>query len=273
MLNAIGRQTTNDSSGFANINGITMYYEIHGVGPPLVLIHGGGSTIQSSFGRIIPKLKQRWKLVCMELQAHGRTADRNIPISFQQDAEDVYGLLKFLDIKKAYILGFSNGANTALQLAINHPDICRKVIAGSALLKRNGTLPQFWEFMEKGSFDQMPVELKDAFLEVNPDPAALQNMYRKCAARMLNFEDFPDVQLRSIESPVLLLNGESDVATSEHMVAMAELIPHARLAILPGGHGDYIGELCTLKPGYSDTDFAVPLIEEFLNGDDQKSIP
>jgi pimeloyl-ACP methyl ester carboxylesterase len=251
--------------GHISVNGISMYYERYGQGQPLVLLHGGGSTIQTTFGRVLPILAQYRQLICIELQAHGRTGDRNTAISFEQDADDVATLLNKLNIQKADVFGFSNGGNTALQLAIRHPELCNKIIAGSVLLKRNGTFPQFWEFMKNGTFEQMPQAYKDAFLKVNPDSSKLMNMYLKCAERMNNFKDFPDEQLQAIKSPVLLINGNEDVATSEHIVAMSRIISNSKLVIVPGGHGAYIGEITTLKPNYKDSDFMVPIIENFLN--------
>ncbi|MBS1621526.1 MAG: alpha/beta hydrolase [Bacteroidetes bacterium] len=253
------------TSGYSDVNGIKMYYEQYGKGKPLVLIHGGGSTIQTTFGRIIPLFSKERKLICVELQAHGRSGDRNTPISFEQDADDVATLLKNLNIDKADIFGFSNGGNTALQIAIRHSGICKKIIAGSVLLKRNGALPQFWDFMKNGTFDQMPQPYKEAFLKVNPDNKKLLTMYQKCADRVINLKDFSDDQVRSIKSPVLLINGDRDVATAEHIVAMSELIPDCKLAIIPGGHGAYIGEITTLKPDYKTSDFIIPLIENFLD--------
>jgi len=253
-------------SGHAEANGISMYYEIYGDGRPLVLIHGGGSTIQTSFGRVIPLLAPHHQVIGVELQAHGRTSDRNSELSFEQDADDVAALLKSLNVTQADIFGFSNGANTALQIAIRHPQLCRKIIAGSPLLKKNGTFPQFWEFMMQGTFEQMPQAYKDAFLAVTPDSAKLLNMYQKCANRMIRFKEFSDAEIQSIQAPVLLVNGDQDVATSEHIVAMQKLIPHCRLAIIPGGHGAYMGEVTTLKPGHKSSDFIVPMMERFLEG-------
>src|SRR6187401_1819086 len=108
-------------SGYAPVNGLKMYYEIHGEGTPLVLIHGGGSTIQTSFSKILPLLAQHYKVIAMELQAHGHTNDRDSAESFEQDANDVAALLSYLKINKPNILGFSNGGHTAMQIGISHP--------------------------------------------------------------------------------------------------------------------------------------------------------
>ncbi|MBP7642947.1 MAG: alpha/beta hydrolase [Saprospiraceae bacterium] len=250
---------------YSVVNGINMYYEIHGQGKPLVLIHGGGSTIETSFGRIIPLLSPSWQLICVELQAHGRTGDRNAPISFKQDADDVAQLIRNLGYEKVDVFGFSNGANSALQMAIRHPELCSKIIAGSPLLKKDGTFPQFWEFMKNGTFEQMPQAYKDAFLSVNPDDVKLHNMYEKCANRMINFEEFSDEEILAIKVPVLLINGENDVATTEHVVAMSKLIPNCQLEIVPGGHGAYIGEITTITPNTQAKTFAIPVIEKFLS--------
>lgn len=259
-------------SGYANVNGLKMYYEVYlpparanKTDMPLVMLHGGGSTIQTSFGCVIPLFSKSRKLICVELQAHGRTGDRNAPISFEQDADDVAMLLSILNIGQADVFGFSNGGNTALQMAIRHPKLCNKIVAGSVLLKRNGAMSGFWNFMQHASFEQMPQPYKDAFMKVNPDSIKLKTLYVKCARRMQIFNDFTDDQLSTIQSPVLLINGDRDVGTSEHIVAMSRLIPHCRLAIVPGGHGEYIGEITTLQPGCNENEFAVPLIEKFLD--------
>jgi len=98
-----------------------MYYEIHGTGSPLILLHGGGSTIYTSFGSILPALSKTHKVIAIELQNHGHTGQRDTPETFKQDADDVVELMRQLDISSADILGFSNGGHTTLELAINHP--------------------------------------------------------------------------------------------------------------------------------------------------------
>lgn len=263
-LKTTAMNANNFKSGYADINGLKMYYEIYGQGSPLVLLHGGGSTIQTTFGSIIPLLAQNHLLIGIELQAHGHTNDRNTDLSFEQDADDVASLLQHLNIKKAAIFGFSNGGTTALQLGVRHPQLISKIIAASALCKRNGVPPQFWDFMKNATLDQMPQPYKEAYAKAAPQPENLKIMGDKCAKRMVDFKDMSDEELQSIKAPVLILIGDTDVMTPEHAVAMHHLIPNSQLAIIPGGHGDYIGEITTLKPETQSSEFIVPLLEKFL---------
>jgi len=254
------------ASGYAPTNGISMYYEIYGKGTPLILLHGGGSTIQTSFGRIIPALAQKYQLTGVELQAHGRSGDRDVPLSFAQDAADVAALMDYLGIEKADVLGFSNGGTTALYLAIHYPEKVNKIIAASALCKRDGAPAPFWDFMQQAQLEHMPQAYKDAYTQVAPNPENLIIMHDKCAERMRNFQDMPDEALQSIQAPTLVLIADQDVMSPEHAVEVYRLIPHAQLAIIPGGHGAYLGEITTLQPGYSERDFVVPMLERFLVG-------
>lgn len=253
-------------SGYSEVNGLKMYYEIYGEGKPLVLIHGGGSTIETTFGRVIPMLAKHRQLIAVELQAHGRTSDRDSEVSFEQDADDVAALLKNLNILKADIFGFSNGGTTALQIAIRHPEIVDKLIAASALCKRNGVPSQFWGFMEQARLENMPEQLKEGYKKVASDTSGLQVMHDKDAKRMVDFKDIPDEKIKSIKAPALIIIGDKDVITPEHAIEMHRLITNSELAIIPGGHGEYIGEITTLKPDYTGSDFfAVQIIESFLD--------
>lgn len=261
--------STNDSvtfySGYSDVNGIKMYYEVFGKGAPLVLIHGGGSTIQTSFEKIIPLLAKNRKIIALELQAHGRTGDRNADLTFEQDADDVAALLNNLHISKADFLGFSNGGTTTLQIAIRHPALVNKIIAGSALAKRNGVPNWFWNFMQQATLEHMPEQLKAAYKKVAPDSNGLQVMHDRDAKRMVNFKDIPDEQIRQIKAPALIIIADKDVITPEHAVELYRQIANAELAIIPGIHGQYLGEITTLAPGFKESDLAVPIIEKFLD--------
>jgi pimeloyl-ACP methyl ester carboxylesterase len=252
-------------TGHSDVNGIKMYYEMYGQGEPLVLLHGGGSTIQSSFGRIIPQLATHYQVIAVELQNHGRSGFRDVPETFEQDADDVAALLNNIGISKASFFGFSNGGTTGLQIAIRHPQIVTKLILAAAAYKRNGFLPGFFDGMQQATLDIMPQELKTDFLKVNPDSAKLQLMFERDRDRMINFKDLSDEQVKSVTASTLLINGDADVITAEHTVAMYRLLPNSELAIIPGGHGKYIGEITTIGDENHDIDFVLPIIQQFLN--------
>jgi pimeloyl-ACP methyl ester carboxylesterase len=254
-------------SGYAPVNGIRMYYEVHGrkSGIPLVLLHGGGSTIESTFGRVLPFLSEDRRVIALEEQGHGRTSDRDQPVSFETSADDVDALLEHLHVQSADVLGFSNGGSIALQLAIRHPKRVRKLIFASSFTKRAGAIPQLWSFIGQADISNMPQPLKDAFLKVNPDEKKLKTMHDKDARRMQTFKDVPDDAVRSVKAPTLIIMGDRDVATPEHAVELSHLFPNARLLILPGGHGEYLGEVTTLADAHYP-ELTARLVSQFLAG-------
>jgi pimeloyl-ACP methyl ester carboxylesterase len=266
LTSVTARSDSGERSGYQPIHGLQMYYEIHGSGRPLVLIHGGGSTIGTTFGQVLAPLAEHRQIIAVELQAHGHTADIDRPLSFQQDADDVAALLARLKISQADVLGFSNGGQTAMQIAIRHPSLVRRLVVASAFYKRSGVPAAFWEGMSHATLNDMPRGLKDAYLAIVPDPKRLQAMFRRDAQRMQTFKDWPDDQLRSIQAPTLLLAGDRDVMRPEHIVEMYRLIPHAHMAILPGGHGAYLGEATVVVKGSRLPLLTVAMVEEFLDG-------
>lgn len=264
QTNTDNKTKQDSTSGYASVNGLKMYYEIHGTGSPLVLIHGGGSTIQTSFGRVLHSFAETHKVIAVELQAHGRTADRDKQLSFEQDADDVAALLKYLSIDKVDILGFSNGASTTLQLAIRHPQQVNKIIVASTFYKKEGAQPWFWGYMAKATFEGMPQPLKDAFLKENPDTVALHKMCERDLTRMQSFQDISEELMKTIKAPAFIIIGDADVVRPEHAVEMYRLLPHAKLAILPGGHGEYFGEIT--KPQDSTLIAAtISMLNKFLS--------
>jgi len=268
MMSTDTLNNNNFITGYLPVNGLQMYYEIHGKenNDPLVLIHGGGSTLNTSFGKLIPVLSKNNKIIAVELQAHGRTSDRDAPESFEQDAEDVVTLLHQLQINKASFFGFSNGGTTAMQIGIQHPQIVSKLILASTVYKREGLLPGFFEGMAGATIDHMPQVLKTAFLEVNPNPGQLENMFRKDKQRMLDFKDWKDEDLQSIKAPTLIINGDRDVILAAHSVEMAKLIENSRLMILPSEHGSYMGVLESPAPSDDLFHMTMNIIEDFLQG-------
>jgi pimeloyl-ACP methyl ester carboxylesterase len=251
---------------YATVDGLKMYYEVHGKGSPLVLIHGGGSTIESTFGRVLPELAKTHQVIAVELQAHGHTLDINRPLSFEQDADDVAALLKQLKIEKVDVMGFSNGGTTALQIAIRHPALVNKLVLLSATYKRSGLPPGFFDGFQGATLEKaMPQPLKEAYLRANPDPQGLQGMFDRDVARMMAFQDISDGQIKGIQAPALIINGDTDVVRPEHALELSRTLPHAHLAILPGGHGEYIGEICSTNKNSRIPLLATAMIEEFLS--------
>jgi pimeloyl-ACP methyl ester carboxylesterase len=256
------------SSGRLPIRGLEMYYEVHGAGDgaPLVVVPGGGSTIDATYGRLLPHLARHRRVIAVEEQAHGRTSDRGRPSSFEDSADDIAALLGQLGVARADVMGFSNGASIALELAIRHPAVVRRVVFASSMTRRSGTAPAFWDMIAHARFEDMPQPLKDEFLRVNPDPQKLRTMYERDVERMRSFRDIPDADVAAVAAPTLILAGDRDVPTTAHAVELSHLLPNARLVILPGGHGDYLGELLAAPHGDRYPELTAWLVEQFLDG-------
>ncbi|MBS0031847.1 alpha/beta fold hydrolase [Chitinophaga sp. 22321] len=260
-------QVNAQTGRYATVNGLKMYYEIHGSGSPLVLIHGGGSTIQSNWARILPALAENRQVIAIETQAHGHTPDIDRPYSFEQDADDVVALLKQLHIPKADIMGFSNGGTDALQIAIRHPEVVNKLVLIATTFRRDNLPPGFFDGFANATLkNSMPPPLKEAYLAANPDPAGLQKMFDRDRTRMMNFKDISDADIKAIKAPALIINGDKDVVLPESALVLSHLLAHAQVAILPGVHGEYIGEICTPDKNSKTPDLVTVLINAFLKG-------
>lgn len=216
---------------YASVNGLRMYYEIHGTGSPLVLLHG-------AFGvaNVFPQLASNRKLIAVELQGHGHTADIDRPLTFEQMADDTTALLRQLGIEQADFFGYSMGGNVGLATAIRHPEMVRKlVINGSNAGKIEAaydaqSLTQFQSLPE----DFAPPMLKEPYDKVAPDPTKWPVLVKKIKTMGLEFQGFAEEDLRKIRAEVLITAGDRDVVRPEHAVEMFRLIPNSQLAIYPG---------------------------------------
>ena len=258
---SLGANTQPVQTGYAPVNGLRIYYEIHGVAnsspPPLVLLHGGGDTIKTSFGHILPALARERQVIAFEQQGYGHTADiADRPFSFEQSADDTAALLNYLHIAKADLFGFSNGGTIALQVAIRHPKVVRKMVLASALSSREGAYPWLWEAMAKAKLENMPKELQEAYLNVAPHPENLRLFHDKAAQRMRDFKDIPTDSMRSITAPALVIVGDTDVIRPEHAVEMFRILPQAQLAVLPATDHMQLT---------ARTEWLVPMINAFLD--------
>jgi len=215
---------------YADVNGLDLYYEQHGEGPPLVLLHGGLLTMELSFGVAIPVLARRHRVIAVELQGHGRTADIDRPMTFEHLAADVVGLLDQLGIEQTDLLGFSLGGLTAYQLLVSHQARIRRAVVASADHRnhRGGEVRP----------ERLPTEadfaaMRDAYAAVAPDPARFEAFAEKTVALIHGFGGWTDDQLRAIEVPVLVLIGDTDFILVPDAADAAELLPHGQLAVLP----------------------------------------
>jgi pimeloyl-ACP methyl ester carboxylesterase len=229
------------SSGYANVGDLRMYYDIQGNGRPLVLLHGGTATIDYSFAAMRPTLAQRWTTIAVEQQAHGRTADIERPLRFEQMADDTAEVLRQLNIESADVFGWSDGGNVALGLAIRHPGLVRKVVIFGTNANNAGLRSEVWAGIqqaaaqgEAAAHGEMPPGLREAYLSVTPDRNGWPNLVAKVMEQSVAFEGWRPAELRGIRAPVLVMIGDRDIVRPEHAVEMYQTIPNAGLAVLPG---------------------------------------
>lgn len=244
------------------------YYEIHGQGPDLVLIHGGGSSIETTFSRILPHLAQRYRILAMDLQAHGRTRarDKFSGNTIPEDAEDVYALMQQVGFGRSHVLGFSKGGASALYLAARHPEVVDCLIISGIFCRKEGAIPGFWDGFKNASLDMMPQVLKDAYIATNNDPAGLTTMFEMDCKSMVALEDWNDEDLKKIKARTLVLTSYQDVVTPEHALQMARQIPDGELVILRGNHGEFLGDTPAASKESRMPEVAAEIIHNFLSG-------
>jgi pimeloyl-ACP methyl ester carboxylesterase len=245
---------------YADLGPLHLYYEVHGTSrgdaPPVLLLHGGDPTIETSFGAILPLLARTRRAIAFERQGHGRTADvPGRPTSFADSARDAAALLDFLGVDRVDVVGYSNGGHVALQLALDHPARVDRLVVVSAMASRDGADPEFWAFFDHPSIEAMPPEIREAYLAVAPRPEDLPAYFAASVNRMRDFRGWTPEQLRSIRAPTLLLLGDRDIVRPEHAVSMYRLFPDARLCVVPEtDHAAIVRR----------TDVVLPVVESFL---------
>ncbi len=250
---------------YAAVNGLNLYYEVHGEGgTPLVLVHGGGSTIESNWSRILPLLAESRTVIAIEEQGHGHTPPIDRQFTFENSADDIAALLDYLKLEQVDVMGFSNGGNIALRFGLRHPGLANKLVVVSAMYRRDGMVPGFWEGFKNPDLSMMPEVLRQADLKINPDPKHLQQLFEQDVKRMVEFRDWPDEDISGIAVPTLVVVGDKDIVLTEHAMKMASLLPQGRLLVIPGTHGDFLGDIMTTRPDSQVPAAVVKVIEEFL---------
>jgi pimeloyl-ACP methyl ester carboxylesterase len=252
-LQSFGQPNKPAQTGYAPVNGLKMYYEVYlpagkagGEGKPLVLLHGAFMTIGTNFGQLIPELSKTRKIIAVELQGHGRTADIERPFSFESMADDIATLLKYLKVDNADIFGYSLGGMVAWQLAIRHPQLVRKLIITSAVYKYEGWTPETRAILPTITpqiFEGSP--MKKEYDSLAPDPKHWTLFVNKMKQFVSTTYDFTAEKIKAIKSPTLIITGDGDGVLPEHAVEMYRLrggkymidfgpAPRAQLAIFPG---------------------------------------
>jgi pimeloyl-ACP methyl ester carboxylesterase len=233
-------------SGYAPVNGLQMYYEIHGSGRPLVLLHGNLSTIEVDFGGILPSLARARQVIAVEQQAHGHTADIDRPLSIQNWADDTAALLRHLGIDNADFFGYSSGSAVAMELAIQRPELVRKLAVASFAYKLDGLHPGLLEGIAGLTPEALAgTPFEEAYAKSAPNPDDWPTLISKITQMDQDLPEWPPEAIQSLAAPVLLIIGDSDIVRPEHAVETFRLLgggvigdlvglPRSWLAVLPG---------------------------------------
>ncbi|MEI2272788.1 alpha/beta hydrolase [Sphingobacterium sp. ML3W] len=255
-------------TGYADVNGLKMYYEVYGEGKPLILLHGSYMTIPLNWSQAIPMFKGR-KVIVAEMQGHGRTRDIARKISYEGMADDVSGLLRHLQIDSTDILGYSMGGGVAFQLAIRHPEQVRRLIVLSGSYAHDGWWPDVeasYRSITADIFKGSPIEKQ--YDSLGNDPKHFPEFVKKVISIDLEPYDWSK-DAKKIKAPLFMAIGDADGIQYEHALALFRALgggkmgdihglPKSRLAILPGT--THIGMMYRM-------DWLVPMIDDFLNSD------
>jgi len=261
-------------TGYAPVNGLKMYYEIHGSGEPLVLLHGAFMAITDDWSVWINELSKTRKVIAIEMQGHGRTADINRDMSYENLADDVAGLLDYLKIQSADIMGYSLGGGVSILCAIRHPEKVRKVVSISAPYARDGWVKEandFWPTFTWEVFKGTPMEAE--YKRLSPTPDKFPDFVNHLKATALKPYDFGADKLKATKAPMFFIFGDADGVRMDHIAEMYRLKgggaihgdmqprPASRLAILPGTtHVTLMDRMSII----------VPMVNDFLDAKSQK---
>lgn len=246
---------SNDAKGsYASVNGLKMYYEIHGTGQPLVLLHGAFGFVEG-WGTLLPALAKAHQVIAVELQGHGHTNDLERPLSCEQMADDVAALLRQLQIKDADVFGYSMGGTVALGVAIRHPELVRKlaILGSSAGNLKDAFEPEAYNQFLSIPADFAPPMLKAPYDRMSPDPSQWPKLVEKIKNLERDAKGYSASELKSIKAPTLIMIGDREGIRPEHAVELYRLIPQTQLAVFPGGDHFMIWQspekvLATLAP-------------------------
>jgi pimeloyl-ACP methyl ester carboxylesterase len=232
---------------FADVNGLKMYYEIHGTGKPIVLLHGAFSQIRTDFSQMVPLWAKHRQVIAIEQQGHGHTADIDRSLTYRQMGDDVAALLKQLNIANTDFFGYSMGGGVALDIAIHHPELVNKLVdMGGAMYRSSGFHPELMRMESTMTADMMKdTPWKASYDSVAPNKADFPKLVERIKKLDTTFPGWSASEIKGIKAPVLLIVGDADAVRLEHVVEFFHLlgggvegdlnpIPASQLAVLPG---------------------------------------
>ena len=216
------------------LNGIQVYYEIHGDGEPLIFLHGGLGN-SDYWEKQVPVFSEKYQVILMDSRGHGRSTFDETPIGYSLMASDVIALMDYLSIEKASLVGWSDGGIIGLDLAINHPNRMKKIIAYGANFHPDGVRP---DIEDNETFNAYVEKAIADYKALSPAPERVDEFFENIGNMWATEPNFSPEQLDSITVPILVLDGEDEEAIlTEHTVEMAGMIPGSELILMPGtGH-------------------------------------
>jgi pimeloyl-ACP methyl ester carboxylesterase len=224
---------------YVDAGGLNTYYEVNGAGDPLMLLHGGFCPAET-FDGLIPALAEAYRVYLPERRGHGRTPDAEGPITFEIMARDTIAFMDALDIRDAHMVGWSDGAVVALHVALQRPDLMRKLVLIGQALNHDGLPAQTREMVNVGLTPEiLPPFLRELYANVSPDgPEHFDVVFDKLTAIWGTEPSFELSELEDVSAPTLFMLGDDDLVTVEHAAAVQRAIPDAQLAVVPGAsHG------------------------------------
>jgi pimeloyl-ACP methyl ester carboxylesterase len=275
LSSAVSAEAQRPTTGYAPVNGLNMYYEIHGgrSGEPLVLLHGSYMTISSNWPKWIGELSKTRKVIAVEMQGHGRTADINRDFSYENLADDIAAMLDYFKIKQADLLGYSMGGGVAMQVAIRHPEKVRKVVSISTVFRHDGWVKEAldgFQHLTAETFKGSPFETE--YKKLSPTPNEFPSFVKRVIAMDLKLYDFGADKLKATKAPFLFIHGDADGVRLDHISEMFRLKgeevfgdmrarSESRLAVLPN-----TTHITLMERGNA----IIPMVNDFLDAKAQK---
>jgi pimeloyl-ACP methyl ester carboxylesterase len=253
------------SADYADVNGLRMYYEVHGTGRPTVLLHGGSDSIAGTFSKQIPDFARSRRIIAPEQRGHGHTADTDAPFSYGEMTEQTATLLERLGVSNADVVGWSDGGIIALMLAIRHPELVRRVVASGANYHPDGYTSASTKWVTDITPEQWRGPGRDYYEKTSPDGAGRWPVFvgklKKLWLQSPNRDELSLDMLKRLDKPTLLIAGDRDSTRHEHTLEMFNALPKAQVFIVPGtGHFTF-----QQRPDWTNA-----VILSFLDAEDKK---